>query len=166
MATRMKRRHTVEEQARLVRSYVDYHMDYEESILAALESQWVERGGGLESVEFYRSLPRVQAPSAQAALELVKHFSAQSQMQCERMVSMLSDRVTLDVTELQGSIVNQEAALDSFRNELLSMLHERETDAIFSFDWKNMTFAYHGETSTMEMQKRDSDLNLKLNING
>ena len=48
----MKRRHTVEEQARLVRSYVDYHMDYEESILAALESQWVERGGGLESVEF------------------------------------------------------------------------------------------------------------------
>ena len=46
------------------------------------------------------------------------------------------------------------------------MLHERETDAIFSFDWKNMTFAYHGETSTMEMQKRDSDLNLKLNING
>lgn len=42
--------HSIEEQARLVKCYVDYHTNCSASVLAALENGWVKRGGNLSRV--------------------------------------------------------------------------------------------------------------------
>ena len=42
--------HSIEEQARLVKCYVDCHTDCTESMLAALETGWIKRGGNLSRV--------------------------------------------------------------------------------------------------------------------
>ena len=42
--------HSIEEQARLVKCYVDYHTNCSASVLAALENGWVKCGGNLSRV--------------------------------------------------------------------------------------------------------------------
>lgn len=49
---------TIEEQVRLVKCYVDYHTNCNESVLAALETNWVKRGGNLSRVVLLRATDR------------------------------------------------------------------------------------------------------------
>lgn len=51
----MNGEHSIEEQARLVKCYVDCHTDCTESMLAALETGWVKRGGNLSRVVLRRA---------------------------------------------------------------------------------------------------------------
>lgn len=51
----MSGEHSIEEQARLVKCYIDRHADCNESMLAALETDWVKRGGNLSRVVLHRA---------------------------------------------------------------------------------------------------------------
>ena len=51
----MNQKRKIEEQAGLVKCYVDYHIDCTESMLAALETDWVKRGGNLSRVVLRRA---------------------------------------------------------------------------------------------------------------
>jgi hypothetical protein len=54
----MRSKPTIEEQARLVKCYVDYHTNCNESVLAALEVNWFRRGGNLSRVVLLRATDR------------------------------------------------------------------------------------------------------------
>lgn len=51
----MNGEHSIEEQARLVKCYIDRHADCTESMLAALETDWIKRGGHLSRVLLRRA---------------------------------------------------------------------------------------------------------------